>query len=173
MKTILRTSKYPFHPDIVFQCLDNLGVTGMHMTQSSIMMMGSKLELKFITKSHTGLGTRYRWTGKMMGIRMDFTVEVTKWVPGREKTWETIGNPRLIIYSWYQMHLLLTNDAGGTTAALSISYKKPEGAFNRILSFLFADWYCRWCLKRMLEDCREILIKGYNSEPEKHDVQLS
>lgn len=173
MKTILRTSKYPFHPDIVFRCLDNLGVTGMHMTQSSMMMMGSKLELKFLTESHTGLGTRYRWTGKMMGMRMDFTVEVTKWMPGREKTWETIGNPRLIIYSWYQMHLLLTSNGGGTTAALSISYKKPEGIFNRILSFLFADWYCRWCLKHMLEDCKEILTREYIPQPKKHDVQLS
>lgn len=85
----------------------------MHMTQSSMMMMGSKLDLKFLTDQHAGLGTKYRWAGKMMGFRMDFTVEVTKWIPGEEKTWETIGTPQLIIYSWYRMHLLLTRFPGG------------------------------------------------------------
>ncbi|HEX8041300.1 MAG TPA: hypothetical protein VF490_19265 [Chryseosolibacter sp.] len=165
MKTILRTATYPFHSDVVFQCLDNLGVTGMHMTQPSMMMMGGKLDLKFLTQSHTGPGTRYRWTGKMMGMKIDFTVEVTKWIHGREKTWETIGSARLIIYSWYQMHLSLTEHAGSTTAELSIAYKRPEGIFYRILSFLLADWYCRWCLKRMLEDCGQMLTKGYNPVP--------
>lgn len=59
VKTIQRTTTYPFQPDIVFQCLDNLGVTGMHMTKSSTMMMGSKLDLNFLTENHTGLGTKY------------------------------------------------------------------------------------------------------------------
>ena len=159
MKTIQRTTTYPFQHDIVFECLDNLGVTGMHMTQSSMMMMGSKLDLQFLTENHTGLGTKYRWTGKMMGIKMDFTVEVTKWTPGEEKIWETIGKPKMIIYSWYRMHLQLAKFPGGTSAELSISYEKPEGVFYKILSFLFADWYCRWCLKHMLEDCKKIRAK--------------
>ena len=131
----------------------------MHMTQSSMMMMGSKLDVKFLTENHTGLGTQYRWTGKMMGMGMDFTVEVIKWMKGEEKTWETIGKPKLIIYSWYRMHLLLTEIADGTSARLSISYEKPVGSFYKILSFLFANWYCRWCLKNMLEDCRKELTK--------------
>lgn len=160
MKTLTRTATYSFQQEEVFSCIDNLGVTGMHMTQSSVMMMGSKLNLQFLTENHTGLRTKYRWTGKMMGIKMDFTVEVTKWVPGEEKIWETIGDPKLIIYSWYQMHLLLTKIPNGTSAKLSISYKKPEGVFHKILSFLFADWYCRWCLKHMLEDGKRILMKN-------------
>jgi hypothetical protein len=81
MKTLTHIASYSFLPDKGFQCLDNLGVTGMHMTQSSMMMIGSKLDLKFLTEHHTGLGTKYQWTGKMMGFRMDFTVEVTKWMP--------------------------------------------------------------------------------------------
>ncbi len=159
MKTLLRTTAFSFQPDIVFECLDNLGVTGMHMTKSSTMMMGSKLDLKFLTENHTGLGTKYRWTGKMVGIKMDFTVEVTKWMPGEEKTWETIGDPKLIIYSWYQMHLLLTKIPNGTIAKLSISYERPSGFFYNLISFLFADWYCRWCLKNMLDDCKKTLLK--------------
>ncbi len=159
MKTLTRTATYSFQQEEVFSCIDNLGVTGMHMTQSSMMMMGSKLSLKFLTEQHAGLGTKYQWSGRMMGFRMDFTVEVTKWMLGEEKTWETIDTPQLIIYSWYRMHLLLTQFPGGTSAELSISYERPGGFFYKLLSFLFADWYCRWCLKNMLDDCKKTLQK--------------
>lgn len=158
MKTIERTEVFNASPEQVFKCIDDLGVTGMHMTKSSAMMMGSKLSLEYLTEKHTGLGTMYRWTGKMMGMSMDFTVEVTKWVPYKEKTWETIGDTKLIIYSWYQMHLITTPMLNnGTNAELSISYEKPKGFFNKILSFLFANWYCRWCLNHMLGDAKKLL----------------
>ncbi|HEU5292480.1 MAG TPA: hypothetical protein VFU05_17655 [Cyclobacteriaceae bacterium] len=159
MKTLSRTETFPASADHVFKTIDDLGVTGMHMTESSIMMMGSKLNLEFLTANKTGPGSRYRWTGKMMGLMMDFTVEVTKWINGREKVWETIGNTKLIIYSWYSMRLLVEDVVGRTEAKLSISYEKPKGLFNRILCFLFADWYCRWCLKQMLGDARKTIEK--------------
>ncbi len=38
--------------------IDDLGVTGMHMTKSS-MMMGSKLNLEYLTENHTGPGSKY------------------------------------------------------------------------------------------------------------------
>lgn len=151
MKSITRIETYNATPEQVFKCIDDLGVTGMHMTQSSMMMMGSKLNLEFLTENHTGLGSRYRWTGKMMGMSMDFTVEVTKWIAGEEKIWETIGETKLIIYSWYRMRLLIHQIPNSTKAELSISYEKPKGFFNKMLSFLFADWYCKWCLKNMLK----------------------
>ena len=137
--------------------MDDLGVTGAHMTQSSTIMMGSKLNLEFLTQNRTGLGSTYRWWGKMMGLSMDFTVKVTKWVEGKEKIWETIGPTTLIIYSWYRMELVLREIALGTEAVLSISYKKPEGILQKVLCFLFANWYCRWCLNQMLGDARKAL----------------
>ena len=154
MKTIRRTEAYAASPKIVFHYLDDLGVTGMHMTQSSAMMMGSKLHLKYLTPNHTGLNSKYRWTGTMMGMKMDFTVEVTKWIEGEEKIWETIGEARMIIYSWYRMHLLINEKGDLTIAELSITYEKPKGWFAKIISFLFADWYCRWCLKNMLTETK-------------------
>ena len=164
MKSITRIETYNVTPEQVFKCIDDLGVTGMHMTQSSMMMMGSKLNLEFLTENHTGLGSKYRWTGKIMGMAMDFTVEVTKWIPPKEKIWETIGDTKLIIYSWYRMHLLVLPVLNGCKAELSISYEKPKGFFNKILSFLFADWYCRWCLKNMLNDTKTVLEPNINSK---------
>lgn len=163
MKSVKRSETYNATPEQVFKSIDDLGVTGMHMTQSSMMMMGSKLNLEFLTENHTGLGSRYRWTGKMMGLKMDFTVEVTKWISGKEKIWETIGEAKLIIYSWYKMQLIILPTLNGCKAELSISYEKPKGFFKKILSILFADWYCRWCLKHMLGDAKKSLESTANN----------
>lgn len=170
MKTIKRIETYTAPADIVFSCLDDLGVTGMHMTKSSTMMMGSKLHIEFLTKQHTGIGSKYRWTGTMMGMNMDFTVEVTKWIEGVEKVWETIGTSEMIIYSWYRMHLLVYPKGNVSQAELSITYERPKGWFAKIVSYLFADWYCAWCLKNMLtdgnkkiEEDKEMLLKFVNS----------
>ena len=159
MKTISKTIQIKASPEKVFETLDNLGVIGMHMTQSSAMMMGSKLHLGYLTDNHTGPESKYKWTGKMMGMKMDFTVEVTKWLKGIEKTWETIGEAKMIIYSWYRMHLLVKPLTNGSEAELSITYEKPKGWLAKIVSFLFADWYCRWCLNNMLNDSKGKLEK--------------
>lgn len=88
---------------------------------------------------------------------MDFTVLVTKWLPGKEKVWETVGDAKLIIYSWYRMTLQLEPMAKRTKATLSITYRRPEGFWNNILSFLFADLYCMWYLRKMLNDTGKTL----------------
>lgn len=161
------TEIYDAPADIVFSYLDDLGVTGMHMTESSAMMMGSKLHIEFLTKHHTGMGSKYRSTGTMMWMNMDFTVEVTKWIEGVEKVWETIGASEMIIYSWYRMHLLVYPKGDMSQAELSITYERPKGRFAKIISFIFADWYCSWCLKKMLaggknriEKEKEIILRS-------------
>jgi hypothetical protein len=105
MKTIERTKQYSASPEEVFDCLDDLGVTGMHMTQSSMPMMGGKMDLTFLTPNKTGPHTKYRWTGKVLWWELNFTVEVVTWERGKEKVWETIGATKLIIYSWFRMNL--------------------------------------------------------------------
>lgn len=162
MKTITKKLIINASPEKVFETLDDLGVTGMHMTRPSAMMMGSKLHLQYLTENQKGLGSKYRWTGKMMGMKMDFTVEVTRWIKGVEKTWETIGAAKMIIYSWYRMNLLVSKQGSRALAELSIAYKKPKGWFAGIISFLFADWYCRWCLNNMLNDTKRILEPNHN-----------
>ena len=58
--------------------MDDFSKTGMHMRKSSVMMMGSKLTLEQLSTKVTGIGSSYRWYGKMMGMAMDFSEIVTK-----------------------------------------------------------------------------------------------
>jgi hypothetical protein len=162
MKTLVRVERFNTSPGEAFSVIDDLGVTGAHMTESSAMMMGNKLNLTFLTPHHTGLGSQYRWNGSMMGINMDFTVKVTTWIDGKEKIWETVGPTKLIIYSWYRMHLLVVPHARGCQATLSITYQRPTEFLNKVLSFLFANIYCKWCLKKMLNDAKHVIERMHH-----------
>ncbi len=97
MKTLQKKITVHASPEKVFTYMDNISNTGMHMTKSSMPMMGGKLELKQLSENTTGLNSKFRWTGKMMGFTVDFTVVVSKWIKDKEKVWETIGEAKMII----------------------------------------------------------------------------
>ena len=146
-------------PAQVFAQMDDFSKTGMHMSESSMMMMGSKLKLEQLSINSTGVGAKYRWHGKMMGMTMDFSETVTKWQSPKIKEWETVGEAKIIIMSWYRMWFEITPADNGTITKISISYLPPKELFYKILSFLFANWYCNWCLNNMLNDTKRNLEK--------------
>ena len=47
----------------VFALMDDLSKTGMHVSEGSVMMMGSKLELERLPGPEKGFGATYRWRG--------------------------------------------------------------------------------------------------------------
>jgi len=149
--------------------MDNISNTGMHMMKSSGMMMGSKLNLEELTPERSGTEKTYRWYGKVMGIKLDFTVKVTKWIAGKEKIWETIGQPKMIILHWYRMHLLLVPNSKGTLAELSIEYTLPTQVFYWLISLLLAPIYAKWCVGNMLKDTREYFENNYVSSGVMHN----
>ncbi len=122
-------------------------------------MMGSKLQLKQLSENATGLNSKFKWFGKMMGFTMDFTVAVTRWVKDKEKIWETVGEAKMIILKWYRMHLIISQEGESTKAELSIAYTKPDNIFFRFIAFFLAPWYANWCLNNMLEDSKKNLEK--------------
>jgi len=160
MKTYQKQITIFSDPGKVFSQMDDFSKTGMHMSESSMMMMGSKLHLEQLSPIATGVGAKYRWYGKMMGMTMDFSEAVTKWQPPMLKEWETIGIAQIIIMSWYRMWFEIQPCQNGTVAKLSISYLLPDKWYQKILSFFFARWYCNWCLNNMLNDTKKALESG-------------
>ena len=144
-----RTKTMPAPAEAVFAFMDDVNNTGMHMTKSSGAMMGSKLQFEWLTPRKTGLASSYHWTGKVMGMKMDFTVKVDEWEQGRRKVWGTVGKARMIVIDWFQMYLVTTPDSDHTTRArLGIYYTRHRG----LLGFLLGKWYSKWCVKNMLRD---------------------
>lgn len=153
IKMVARKKTIKGKPEEVFAFMDDIANTGMHMTKTNAPMMGSKLTIEWLTDYKTGLGAKYRWRGKVMGMKMDFTVVVTKWMPGKEKIWESVGGAKMIVLSWYRMYLVLTPLENRTTQTeLGIYYTKPKGSF---LAFLLGRRYAVWCVKSMLKDTQK------------------
>jgi hypothetical protein len=150
-------------PEEVFAQLDDFSRTGMHMTESSMMMMGSKLHLEQVSKQAVGPGATYRWWGKMLGMTIDFTQTVTLWEPPVQKQWQTEAEARIIIMRWYQMGFAIEPTADGSLVTMSIDYLPPRLWYFRIVSSLFANWYCDWCLNNMLNDAKRVLEQGGKS----------
>ena len=90
---------------------------------------------------------------------MDFRQTVTKWEQNKLKEWETVGEAKIIIMSWYRMWFEISRTENGTLAKISISYLPPKEWYYKILSFFFATWYCNWCLNNMLNDTKKSLEK--------------
>ena len=136
----------------VFAFMDDIRNTGKHMTENSGAMAGSKLKIEWLSEYKTGLGTKYRWTGKVVGMKMDFTVEVSKWTEGKGKVWGTVGDAKMIVIDWFEMDLIMTPEKDGKSKAkLGINYTKHRGLWGVLLG----KWYSKWCVKSMLKDTRK------------------
>lgn len=156
IRVVERTEIISENSEDVFAFMDDVANTGMHMTENNSAMMGGKFTVEWLTDYKKGLGSKYRWKGKVVGMKMNFSVVITKWEPGKEKIWETFGEAKMIVISWYQMYLNLTPLADGTTkATLGIRYTKPKS----LLGFFLGKRYSIWCVKSMLKDTKKHFIK--------------
>ena len=103
MPHLSRTALINASPEQVFAYVDDIRNLARHMSESpSMPMMGSKLKLEIVTPEPTGVGATYRYTGKMLGLVLDFSETVTTYIAGREKIWRTIGDPKLLIMRGYE-----------------------------------------------------------------------
>jgi len=112
----------------VFGYVDDMRNVGWHMTdRSSMPMLGSRLKLEILSEQPTGPGATYRYSGKMMGLSLDFSESVTTYLPNREKVWRTIGTPRLLIIDAYEMRIAV-EPLSATTSRLTIAitYELPR-----------------------------------------------
>jgi len=143
----------------VFAFMDDSRNVGCHMTEeSSLPMMGSRLTPQILSKHATGLGALHRYSGKLMGLPLDFAESVTKYVPGREKVWQTVGRPRLWIMSDYEMRITVRPRLfSSSQLTVSMAYRLPRSPVWRFIGMLVAGCYTRWRLRRMCSHAKQVL----------------
>ncbi len=159
MKSVSETVQIRAPAEAVFAYVDDIRNVGWHMTgQSSMAMMGSRLRLDVLSDQSTGLRATYRYSGKVMGLTLDFSESVTRYRPPREKVWHTIGRPQLLIMSSYEMRVLIEPQGSSIShLTISIVYELPRPMFWWLVGSVLAGFYGRWCLRRMCEDVRRAL----------------
>ncbi len=149
-------------PAAVFAHVDDIHNTGWHMEKSSMPLMGSKMNVEVLSDNHSGLGATYRWTGQVLGMPLDFTETVVKWVPNKERVWRTIGEPKIIIMDNYEMAFVVRPVGVGSEFTVEISYELPKTFFGKFLGLVLGNWYSKWCLNSMCNDAKAALERENN-----------
>ncbi len=162
MPALSRSATIEVSAERVFAYADDIRNLARHMSErGSMPMMGSKLALEVVTSEQSGVGATYRYTGRVMGLAIDFAETVTAYVPGREKIWHTIGAPRILNIDSYEMRVLVEPVSEmRSTLAISIDYTLPSRLPWRLFGKWLAATYARWCLDSMIEGTKRDLERG-------------
>lgn len=157
----MSTRSFPFHEtstalvharvDQVFAYLDDPKALAAHMSESSLMMLGSRMSIDLDADDGRVIGSKIRMHGRMMGIPLALEEVVTERQVARIKVWETIGTPKLLIFAHYRMGFELTPSGEATRVRVFIDYRLPTTALGLWLGHLLGWLYARWCAKQMAE----------------------
>lgn len=135
-----------------FEFLDNPKRLSSHMSKSSWMMAGSKMDIEVDAKLGREIGSEITLRGRMMGIPLFVYEKIMTRVPPFAKSWETIGRQKMIILDQYRMGFELTPKGNVVQLRVFIDYKLPEAGIPRLLGLLSASVYAKWCVDRMVRD---------------------
>lgn len=145
--------------EAVFAYLDDHRHLGAHMSASSWMMLGSKMDYEFDADEARSVGSKFGFRGKILGITMSADQVVAIRMPPRLKVWETIGAPNLWVIGSYRMGFEIVPEAGSCRLRVFIDYDLPHTAPAILLGIIFANAYARWCTGRMAKDAARYFEK--------------
>ena len=137
---------------VLFDHLDDFTRLGSHMTRSSWMMDGASMHYEFDAAQGRALGSRVRMVGRMLGMSLEVEEQVIERTPGVSKSWQTIGQPRLLILEAYRMGFTLSPVFDGCRLSVFIEYSLPRAGLGRWLGRVASGPYARWCVTRMIAE---------------------
>lgn len=130
---------------------DHRRLTG-HMEKPSLMMAGAVMHTETDALEGQAVGSVIRITGRVLGAGLAVEEVVTERVPPSLKTWETRGEPRLLVIGAYRMGFTISPSAGRTRLVVFIDYQLPRRGLPNMLGRVFGPAYAAWCTKRMTSD---------------------
>ena len=161
------SSRYQFHregsadvaasPATLFAFLDDHKRLAAHMEKPSLMMAGATMKIATDSQRGQAVGSRISMTGRFLGIPLCVEESVIEYEPPLRKTWETYGEPRLLVMGEYRMGFNLTPLTDRTQLRVWIDYDLPSGVWVRWLGRMFVNVYADWCVTRMVKDAKNDL----------------
>ena len=154
--------RYPFHHrsevDVgtdahsLFALLDDHRRLAGHMEKPSLMMAGATMRVETDALKGQAVGSLIRVTGRVLGLDLAVDEVVTERVPALRKTWETQGEPRLLVIGSYRMGFTITAREDRSRLVVFIDYQLPPRGFAHALGWIFGRAYAAWCTRRMAND---------------------
>ncbi|MDP3707539.1 MAG: SRPBCC family protein [Polaromonas sp.] len=139
-------------PQAVFAFLDDHRRLTAHMEKPSLMTAGATMKIETDSQQGQAVGSLIRMNGRILGISLCVEETVSEYRPPFRKTWETRGEPRLLVIGGYRMGFELTPKASKTHLRVWIDYNLPSGIPERWLGRILGDAYANWCVTRMVRD---------------------
>lgn len=139
-------------PQAVFARLDDHQRLAAHMEKPSLMMAGATMKIETDSQKGQALGSQITVKGRVLGMALSVSEKVTDYAPPLRKSWETFGEPRLLVMGAYRMGFALAPDAEASQLRVWIDYALPSGRWERWLGQLLGRVYADWCVKRMAAD---------------------
>ena len=146
--------------ETLFDYLDDPERLGSHMQKPSMMMMGGRMTYGFDEARGRSVGSVIRMGGSVMGLHLSVAEEVVEREPPLSKTWETRGATRLLVIDGYRMGFEISPSGTHCRLRVFIEYDDPPSTAGRILAWLFAPLYARWCVNRMAADAAQRFNRG-------------
>jgi hypothetical protein len=134
----------------VFAFVDNHAALSAHMEQPSWMMGGGKMVTSIDAGRGQTVGSHIMLRGRVFGLTLELDEIVLTRTPPSEKTWATVGTPRLIVIGRYRMGIRIRPTPDGAHLVVSLDYNLPDGAVTYWLGPLFSPIYARWCVRQMI-----------------------
>ena len=160
--SIMENKTYTFHYEEsapinasaakIFAYADDHARLSAHMSGSSWMMGGGRMELYADEGNGRTVGSHIRLSGTAFGIAISLDEVVTQYEPSRIKIWETVGTPRLLVIGHYRMGFEVTLNDTGSVLRVFIGYDMP--ATNAWLGRLFGAVYAKWCVRQIVDSVR-------------------
>ena len=151
----------------LFAHLDDHRRLAGHMKKPSLMMAGATMQVETDALLGQAVGSLIRITGRVLGVNLLVEEVVTERVPPLRKTWETRGEPRLLVIGSYRMGFTISPEGDRSRLLVFIDYQLPPRGFARGLALLFGRTYAAWCTRRMANDAVAALkeMKGALIDP--------
>lgn len=139
-------------PQEVFALLDDPRRLGRHMETPSAMMLGGSMHTRPDERGGREVGSVIRVEGSVLGLRLSIVERITERDPPRRKVWETIEEPRLVVFGRYRLGFDIAPEGAGSRVRIFVDYDLPRGLAGRLLGSVGARAYARWCVERMLAE---------------------
>jgi len=142
-------------PETLFAYANDHSRFSSHMSQSSWMMGGGKMDMQMDNGRGRAVGSHIRLKGYAFGIKLFLDEVITQYDPPRRKAWQTVGSLKLLVIGHYLMGMDIAAQNKGSTIKVFIDYELPEALSSRWIGYLFGGIYAKWCVGQMLRDIQK------------------
>lgn len=137
---------------VLFAHLDDHRRLAGHMEKPSLMMAGATMRVETDALKGQAVGSVIRITGRVLGVTLAVDEVVIERVLPLRKTWETRGEPQLLVIGSYRMGFTIAARGNHSRLVVFIDYDLPPSGFAHGLALVFGPAYAAWCTRRMAND---------------------